>query len=74
MRGICNAQDLVDNLNKIAKLHGVELKDIEVNMRVDFDSDVHAVNWVSEDTFDPETNEKLVGVVLFNDDSGNEEN
>lgn len=72
MSGIRNAQDLVDQLQKIAKTHGVELKDLEVNFRQNFNSDVHQANWLAEDTFEgPE--ETLAGVIIYNDDEGDDD-
>lgn len=73
MSGINNAQDLVDQLYEIAETHGVELKDLEVNFRQDFDSDIHAVNWMCECTYDKETSSKLESVVLYNDDTDGDE-
>ena len=69
MRGINNAQDLIDKLQKIAKEHGVEPKDLEVNFRKDFDSDVHQANWVCEDLYEPhvEKLEVLKSVLIYND-------
>ena len=68
-----NAAELVKRLNEIAKEHNVSLEDLEVNYRVDFDSDVEEINWVGEDLYDSETNSKLKSVILFCDDTGLEE-
>jgi hypothetical protein len=67
--GINNAQDLVNQLNSIAETHGVELKDLEVNFRQNFNSDVHKANWVCEDLYEPhvERLEILRSVVIYND-------
>ena len=69
MSGIRNAQDLVNQLQEIANTHGVELKDIEINFRQDFNSDVHKANWVCEDLYEPhvERLEILRSVVIYND-------
>jgi hypothetical protein len=68
-----NAKNLVEQLQKIADKHGVNLEDLEVNYRVDFNSDVEEVNWITEDLYDPETNSVLKSVTLFCDDSGLED-
>ena len=67
MYGINNAQDLVDRLNEIAKDHNVDLKDLEVNIRNDYNSDVVQINWLCEDLYDEKTNSVLVSVSLMND-------
>lgn len=67
MYGINNAQDLVDKLQKIADTHGIELKDLEVNIRQDYDSDAIPLNWICEDLYDEKTNSVLVSVSLMND-------
>lgn len=65
-----NAQELIDQLIQIAKDNNVSLSDLEVNYRVDFDSDVEEVNWLCEDLRDEETNSTLISVTLFGDDTG----
>jgi hypothetical protein len=59
-----NAQELIDGLNYIANNHGIELTDLQVNYRYDFDSDVNSIGYLSEDLYDEETNNILESVVL----------
>ena len=59
-----NAQELIDGLNYIAKNHGIELSELQVNYRYDFDSNVENVGYLAEDLYDEETNNVLESVVL----------
>lgn len=68
-----NAQDLIDQLNEIAKQHNVSLSELDVNFRQDFNSDVIDINYITEDLYDPETNSVLKSVTLFEDDLGMED-
>lgn len=65
-----NAQDLIDELNYIAKNHDVKLTELEVNYRYDFDSNVEDLGYLFEDLYDEQTNSVLKSVVLVsvNDD------
>jgi len=65
-----DAQSLINQLTQIAEQHNVRLSDLEVNYRIDFDSDIEEINWVCEDLYDPETNSTLKSVTLFCDDTG----
>lgn len=60
-----NAQELIDGLNYIAKNHGIELSELEVYYRYDFDSDTEDVGYLAEDLYDEETNSVLESVVLL---------
>lgn len=55
---------LIEMLKEMSKEHDVKLSELEVNFRVDFDSDVKDINYVIEDLFDEETNSILESVVL----------
>lgn len=43
---------------------GYNLKDIEVNYRQDYDSDIESIEIVEEDLFDEKTNSVLKSIVL----------
>ena len=62
-----NAQELVDQLTNLAKSHNIELKDLEVFYRENYDSDHQSINWVFEDSYDEKTNNTLQSVVLVDD-------
>lgn len=62
-----NAQELVDQLTSLAKSHNIELKDLEVFYRENFDSDHQSINWIFEDSYDEKTNNTLQSVVLVDD-------
>lgn len=59
-----NAQELIDGLNYIANHHGIELTDLEVNYRYDFDSSTESIGYLFEDLYDEDTNSVLESVVL----------
>ena len=63
-----NAQELINQLTHLSESNGVQLKDIEVYYRFDFDSDIEDVNFLFEDIFDQETNSILESVVLVSKD------
>ena len=63
-----NAQELINQLTHLSESNGVQLKDIEVYYRFDFDSDIEDVNFLFEDIFDQETNNILESVVLVSKD------
>lgn len=48
--------------------HGIDLENVDVNFREDYDSDVIKVNHVAEDLYDEETNSVLESIVLTNKD------
>jgi hypothetical protein len=68
-----NAQEMIDELIKIANHHSMSLSDLEINYRIDFDSDIEEINWICEDSYDQETNSILKSVTLFCDNTGLEE-
>ena len=43
---------------------GYNLKDIEVNYRPDYDSDIESIEIVEEDLFDSKTNSILQSIIL----------
>lgn len=59
-----NAQELIDGLNYIANHHGIELSELQVNYRYDFDSSTEDVGYLFEDLYDEDTNSVLESVVL----------
>ena len=59
-----NARQLIDGLTHMAENNGVNLEDLEVFYRYDFDSDSVEVDYVFEDLFDEVTNNRLESVVL----------
>ena len=59
-----NAQELINQLTHLSESNGVDLKDIEVYYRFDYDDDIQDVNFLFEDIFDQETNNILESVVL----------
>lgn len=59
-----NARQLITGLTHMAKNNGVNLEDLEVFYRYDFDSDSVEVDYVFEDLFDEVTNNRLESVVL----------
>jgi hypothetical protein len=63
-----NAQELINQLTHLSESNGVQLKDIEVYYRFDFDSDIEDINFLFEDIFDQETNSILESVVLVSKD------
>ena len=67
-----SAQDLIDELTALAKKHNIPLDELVVYYREDFDSDHKDINWVFEDSYDEETNNRLQSVVLV-DDGGSDD-
>ena len=63
-----NAQELINQLTHLSESNGVQLKDIEVYYRFDFDSDIEDINFLFEDIFYQETNSILESVVLVSKD------
>jgi hypothetical protein len=62
---ILNAQELFDYLTELQH-YGVELNNIALHYRTDFDSDVELITGVCEDLFDAETNNKLESILFYN--------
>jgi len=46
--------------------YGIELNNIALHYRTDFDSDVELITGVCEDLFDAETNNKLESILFYN--------
>jgi hypothetical protein len=62
---ILTAQELYDYLTEL-KDYGIELNNIALHYRTDFDSDVELITGVCEDLFDAETNNKLESILFYN--------
>ena len=62
---IFNAQELYDYLTELEEF-GIDLNDISLHYRTDFDSDVELITGVCEDLFDAETNNKLESILFYN--------
>ena len=58
------AQTLINRILKTCKDNGVDPRDVDINYRRTYDSDVYQVKMVEEDLFDSETNNQLTSIVL----------
>lgn len=59
------ARELMNYFEELEE-QGVDLDNLDVNFREDYDSDVIKVNHVFEDLYDEETNSVLQSIVLTN--------
>ena len=62
---ILTAQELFDYLIELQN-YGIDLNNISLHYRTDFDSDVELITGVCEDTFDAETNNELESILFYN--------
>jgi len=62
---ILTAKELFDYLIELED-YGLDLNEISLHYRTDFDSDVELITGVCEDTFDAETNNKLESILFYN--------
>ena len=62
---ILTAQELFDYLIELQN-YGIDLNNISLHYRTDFDSDVELITGVCEDTFDEVTNNKLESILFYN--------
>lgn len=56
---------LMKYLKKLEE-EGADLREIEINFREDYDSDIVKISYINEDLFDKETNTKLTSISLMN--------
>ena len=62
---ILTAKELFDYLIELED-YGLDLNEISLHYRTDFDSDVELITGVCEDTFDAQTNNKLESILFYN--------
>jgi len=62
---ILTAQELFDYLIELQN-YGIDLNNISLHYRTDFDSDVELITGVCEDLFDAETNNELESILFYN--------
>jgi hypothetical protein len=62
---ILTAQELFDYLIELQN-YGIDLNNISLHYRTDFDSDVELITGVCEDLFDVETNNELESILFYN--------
>jgi hypothetical protein len=62
---ILTAKELFDYLIELED-YGLDLNEISLHYRTDFDSDVELITGICEDTFDAETNNKLESILFYN--------
>ncbi len=59
------AKQLINKLEKICQENMVETKDVQINFRWNYDSDVFRIKTAEEDLFDAETNNILESICLI---------
>jgi hypothetical protein len=62
---ILTAQELYNYLTELQN-YGIDLNNISLHYRTDFDSDVELITGVCEDLFDAETNNELESILFYN--------
>tara|TARA_R100000458_G_C8245869_1_gene223834 strand:- start:461 stop:769 length:309 start_codon:yes stop_codon:yes gene_type:complete len=59
------ASKLIQEIVNLCNHHGVDLNDVNVNLRENYDTDVCDINEVCEDLYDEVTNKILTDIVLM---------